>query len=378
MTDEVPSQGERKAKGHRGDGRVYQRGSRWWIEYWNRGEQFRESAGKDEATAQKKLRARLKEIAGDKFIGPREERVSVGELIDDLMTHLRTKGAKAVASFESHLKPVRAFFSKTRAMDVTTALAERFIEDRLAEGKARATVNRETGALRQALHLAARRKPPKITRVPYIPSLNEDNARQGFVEPATFEAIASRLPEPVGDIARFAYLSGWRKGEVMPLRWDAVDRRAREARLRTSKNGRPRTLPLTGALWEVIERRWQAREYATVDGVAALSEYVFHAGEGRAIVDFKRSWATACRAAGVPGLLFHDLRRSAVRNMIRAGVPQSVAMRISGHRTAAMFLRYDITSDEDKRDALAKTEARNATQAATSPKVATFERRVSE
>ena len=109
------------------------------------------------------------------------------------------------------------------------------------------------------------------------------------------------------------------------------------------------------------------------------SEYVFHGGDGRAIVDFKRSWATACRAAGAPGLLFHDLRRSAVRNMIRAGVPQSVAMRISGHRTAAMFLRYDITSDEDKRDALVKTEARNATQVAVAPKVAAFaERRGSE
>jgi integrase len=209
--------------------------------------------------------------------------------------------------------------------------------------------------------------------------LNEDNARQGFVEPSTFEAIAAHLPEPVGDIARFAYLSGWRKGEVMALRWDAVDRRAGEARLRTSKNGSARTLPLTGAVWDVIERRWQAREYATAGGVAGLSEYVFHAGDGRAVVDFKRSWAAACRTAAAPGLLFHDLRRSAVRNMIRAGVPQSVAMRISGHKTTAMFLRYDITSDEDKRDALLKTEARNATQAAVPPKVAAFaERRGSE
>jgi integrase len=335
----------------------------------DRGKQFRESGGRDETAAHKKLRARLKEIAGDKFIGPSEERVTVSELLDDLMTHLRTKGAKAVASFESHLRPVRAFFSMTRAIEVTTAMAERFIEERLAAGKARATVNRESGALRQAFNLAARRKPPKITRAPYIPALNEDNARQGFVEPGTFELITAHLPEPVSDIARFAYLSGWRKGEVLSLRWDAVDRRTREARLRTSKNGRPRTLPLTDALWEVIEHRWRAREYATTDGVARLSEYVFHAGDGRAIVDFKRSWATACREAGDPGLLFHDLRRSAVRNMIRAGVPQSVAMRISGHKTTAMFLRYDITSDEDKREALAKTEAHNAAQAAAAPKV---------
>jgi len=83
---------------------------------------------------------------------------------------------------------------------------------------------------------------------------------------------------------------------------------------------------------------------------------VFHAGDGRAVVDFKRSWATACEAAGSPGLLFHDLRRSAVRDMIRAGVPQSVAMRISGHKTTAVFIRYDITSEDDKRAALERTQ----------------------
>lgn len=123
-------------------------------------------------------------------------------------------------------------------------------------------------------------------------------------------------------------------------------------RLRTSKSGKPRTLPLTGELWELIERRSQARPHEIADGRAVLSDYVFHAGDGRAVVDFKRSWASACREAGCPGKRFHDLRRTAVRDMIRAGVPQSVAMRISGHRTAAIFLRYDIASEDDKRDAL--------------------------
>jgi len=80
-------------------------------------------------------------------------------------------------------------------------------------------VNRETGALRQAFNLAAKRRPPKLSRVPYVPMLNEDNARQGFVEPSTFEALVQYLPEPINDVARFAYLSGWRRGEVLPLRW---------------------------------------------------------------------------------------------------------------------------------------------------------------
>lgn len=79
----------------RGGGRVYQRGSRWWIEYWHRGKQFREPGGRTKEAADKMRRKRLKEIAGDTFIGPQQERVTVGELLDELMTHLRTKGAKA-------------------------------------------------------------------------------------------------------------------------------------------------------------------------------------------------------------------------------------------------------------------------------------------
>jgi integrase len=351
---------------------VYQRGERWWIEYWHRGEQYREAAvivdragitrpAKDEKEAHKKLEARRREILGDKFVGPQEERVTVADLVDDLLLHLRTRGAKSVGSFVSHLLPIRAFFALRRAVEVSTPQIERYIEERLKQGKARATVNRETGALRQAFNLAVKRTPPKLTRVPYIPMLKEDNARQGFFERAEFEAVAGQLPAQVADVARFAYLSGWRKGEILPLRWDAVDRQGREVRLRTSKSGKPRTLPLDGDLWDLIDRRWTAREYDR-NGTATLSEYVFHAGDGQAIVDFKHSWSTACKRAGLPGRLFHDLRRTAVRDMIRAGVPQSVAMRISGHRTTAIFLRYDIASEADKRDALRKTQAHRATQ----------------
>lgn len=323
-----------------------------------------------EAEAQRFLKQRLKQIHGGTFVGPREERVTVTELLDDLVVHLQTRGKKAVGSLVSHLKPVREFFALDRAVNVTTTGVERYQRTRLDAGKARATVNRETGALKQAFNLAVKRTPPRLTRVPHIPMLTEDNARQGFFEPDEFERVAAGLPAHIADVARFAYLSGWRRGEILPLRWESVDRQAREVRLRTSKSGKPRTLPLAGDLCELVERRWQAREYTTSQGMTALSEFVFHAGNGRAIVDFKRSWATACAEAGAPAKLFHDLRRTAVRDMIRAGVPQSVAMRISGHRTAAIFLRYDITSEDDKIAALERTQAHRGAQPTTTPRVA--------
>jgi len=190
--------------------------------------------------------------------------------------------------------------------------------------------------------------------------LKEENARQGFFEKAESETVAANLPELVADAARFPYLSGWRRGEILPLRWDAVDRAAKEVRLGTSKNGRPRSLPLDGSLWELIERRWRAREFWTREGLAAVSPLVFHY-RGKPLRDFRKSWAVACKSAKVPGRLFHDLRRTAVRNMIRAGVPQSVAMSITGHETDSVFRRYDIVSQEDKIQALRRTQVHLAT-----------------
>lgn len=338
----------------RGDGRVFQRGKRWWIAYYARGQEHRESAGRTEREARRHLKARLKEIYGGRFVGLQEERIVVEELLDDLLASFEMRGIQSLRSVRSHLKPVREWFRDVRARDLTTAAVERFMRDRIAADKAPATVNREVQLLKQALNLA--RKQERLTRVPYIPLLREDNARQGFFERDELEAVVAYLADPIDDITRFAYLSGWRKGEILSLRWEAVDRVGREVSLTTSKNGQGRLLPLVGELWELMESRWAARAFPSADGVTSLSDYVFHV-RGRPVVDFKRSWKTACKKAGVPGRLFHDLRRTAVRNMVRAGVPQSVAMSISGHRTVSMFLRYNITSEDDMRLALARTQA---------------------
>ncbi len=147
---------------------------------------------------------------------------------------------------------------------------------------------------------------------------------------------------------------GWRRAEIRLLRWENVDRKAREVRLDDSKNGDGRVLPLVDETWAMFERLWAERQYSTPNGTA-LSGYVFHK-RGRPVGDsnFTKRWQTAHNRAGLPGKLFHDSRRTAARNMIRAGVPQTVAMSITGHRTDSMFRRYDITTTTDKREALQK------------------------
>ena len=118
----------------------------------------------------------------------------------------------------------------------------------------------------------------------------------------------------------------------------------------------------------VIERRWTAREFSRADGTIGLSEFVFHRN-GEPVKEFRNTWATSCRRAGIGKKHFHDFRRTAARNMVRAGVPQTVAMSITGHKTVSMFNRYNITSQEDRRDALRRTAEDRATAPRTRHKV---------
>jgi integrase len=90
-----------------------------------------------------------------------------------------------------------------------------------------------------------------------------------------------------------------------------------------------------------------------------LVSLVFHR-RGKPIVSFTKAWRAACKAAGVPGRLFHDLRRTAVRDYELAGVPRSVAKRTTGHRSDSVYERYAIMQLDDQADALARVDAHRA------------------
>lgn len=341
----------------KGFGRIYRRGGVCWIEYWHRGQQYRESSGSyRESDARRLLKRRLQETGRGHFVGPSEERVLVTDLLDAVETDYGVNGRRSIQSLPCRLNPLKSAFAGARALDVTEDRIERYRAARLAEGLAPATVNRELAVLRRAFRLGVRHR--RLSTMPTITLLAEHNARQGFVEPATFEALVAHLPADLQDLARFAYLTGWRKGEALTLVWTDVDRARGLITLRRerSKNEEPRLLPLTPELAAIIERRWQARRVARADGTTILADLVFHRA-GAPVRSFRKAWAAACTAAGVPRLLFHDLRRSAVRNMERASVSRSVAMKLSGHKTESVYRRYRIVDETDLRDALARVEA---------------------
>ena len=231
--------------------------------------------------------------------------------------------------------------------------AQAYITARRGAQKSNATINRELELLRRALRLAHDRQ--LLPSIPKVRVLTENNTRQGFFERPALEAVVTALPAYLQDFTRFAYLTGWRKGEITSLKWTDVDRDAGAIRLRpeAAKTGRGRTVMLEGDLAELVDRRWKAR-LVEKNGNLRVAALVFHR-DGEPVGDFRKAWATACQAAGVPDKLFHDLRRTAARNMVRAGVPERVAMAVTGHLTRSMFDRYNIVSEDDLRVAAQKT-----------------------
>ncbi len=218
--------------------------------------------------------------------------------------------------------------------------------------------------LRAAFRLAA--KEEKLSRLPHFPMLREDNVRRGFFDRTEFDAVVAALPDPICDIALYGYLTGWRKGEIVEMTWEQVDMKAGEVRLFDSKNGHGRVLEFDDELRKLMERRQALRTFEGADG-PVLSTYVFH-HRGAPVIDFRKSWQGACIAARVGrmvedengkehyvGKLFHDLRRSCIRDLVRAGVPPTIARGISGHRSDAVFSRYDIVSGKDMKRALEST-----------------------
>jgi Phage integrase family len=141
-----------------------------------------------------------------------------------------------------------------------------------------------------------------------------------------------------------------RKGEIASLRWEDLDGDLLTLRGENAKSGGARTIPCEGELSELLARRRERRP-VKVGGTVMLCDLIFHR-QGKPIREFRKAWRTACRMAHIPGRLFHDLRRSAVRDLVRSGVSQNVAMSISGHRSLSMFERYNITDERDQRQAL--------------------------
>jgi integrase len=313
----------------------------WYIQYYDHGRKISESSHlTDREQAEGLLKQRLADIATGRDITPSKATISdlCGLVLADYRVRRRRDLKMVEWRYKAHIEPALGGLQASR---LTSSQIGSFVEQRRSAGASDPTINRELSIVRRAFTLAMREDPPLVRRAPYIPKLEEDNARQGFLEPEQYEKLLEELPAKLKALYVCGYHVGARKGELLKIQWLQVDFDARVIRLTAgqTKSKKPRSVPIYGDM----ERWLRFQQEHCLEGCP----YVFFGARKRPVSAHLFGWAEACQRAGLPGLLFHDLRRSAVRNMKRAGVQDKVAMEISGHRTRSVFDRYNIVDEGD-------------------------------
>jgi integrase len=178
----------------------------------------------------------------------------------------------------------------------------------------------------------------KVPSLPVISLLPEGNRRDVVFEPHEYQALLDNLPQYLRPVIESAYTTGWRiNSELLTLQKRDADLDSGCLRLEAGETSdkRARSFPLTRELSEVLTRQLRATaEFERKSG--QIVPWLFHR-EGKPIKDFRKAWALACRRTGVPDKVPDDLRRTAVRNLERAGVSRSAAMAMVGHRSESIY-----------------------------------------
>jgi integrase len=237
-----------------------------------------------------------------------------------------------------HVKP---FFRGQRAVDITPPRLRQYAMMRHKQGAANGTINRELSAIRRMFRLAVQDR--LLSQIPHFPMLGEEGIREVYITPGEFNAILGNLPAHARGIIRFVWNTGWRITAACKLEWRDLDLEQGYFVLRreNAKNKRAQRLPIVGELQEIFREAEQQRRLD--------QPCVFHHSQGHVFrrESVWRAFKKASAKAGLPNKTIHDMRRAGARDLIRAGATEDVARKVTGHRTRAVFSRYNITADED-------------------------------
>jgi len=338
-------------KRERGEGGLFKmKGSRMWYGQWYvNGKPVRVSLKTDTKEVAKR---ELRRLMGDAERGaaPANEtrKLRYGKLRQALLDDYARRGNKSLQTLADGtetiwgLSPLDKFFGYSAEHQgslvsaITVDAIRGFMRQRQQEKTGSAAINRSLALLRRMLNIA--RIDGKIQFMPVIRLLKEPPPRKGFVIRAQFEHLLSKLHAHLRPLVTFLYYCGVRVGEATQIDWSQVDLQGALIRLEReqTKTSEPRIVPLPDVLLHTL-KRVKKKEGLVFDDT-----------------NLREEWTKAVAVAGMPRLLVHDLRRSAIRNLIAAGVPEKVAMSISGHKTRAVFDRYHIVDATDVVNAMNK------------------------
>lgn len=335
-----------------GTGHIYKRGNIWWVKLNLDGVPCYESSESTEYDDAKNLLIQMQgRKASGTLTGGRADRVLIDELLDDVLDKdANPKLEESTRKVWTYVvkKSLRPFFGHIKAAKLTTGKMAEYRKLRTAT-VSDATANRELSVLRTAFHNGRKVTPPKVIQVPYFPMVKETTVREGFLDDEGYMRLRDQLPEYL----RLVFVADWtygiRKQELLSIQWPQVDFEEMQIRMpaRNTKNREGRSLPIfPGDLEDMLRAAKKERDEKWPE-----SPWVFNR-QGAQIKNFRRAWDLAVDRAAIQTqdgrrLTVHDMRRTAVRNMSAAGVPQKVRMAISGHKTDSMERRYNIVDAAD-------------------------------
>ena len=248
---------------------------------------------------------------------------------------------------------------------ITVDKIREYSRERLEKGVSNDTVNGSLRLLRRMFMLA--REDNKIQIIPKIRLLKNNPARKGFLPKEQFDALLSFLPINLKPLVTFLYYCGVRLGEARQIEWRQVDLASSLIRLEEdqTKNSEARTIPLPDVLVEML-KEVDAKDAPVFDSTNLRKEW------HKACILAKLGTLTKVDGKQDPrytGLIIHDLRRSAIKNLMKAGANEKVAMKISGHKTRDVFDRYHIVDTEDVVEAMRRVQASDPAQKVWCPTV---------
>jgi integrase len=346
-----PKQEETKPKRERGEGGLFKmKRSRMFYGQWYRnGKPIRVSLKTDvKEVAKRELRRLMGESERGAAPENQTRKLRYGNLREALLSDYTRRGNKSLQVLSDGketiwgLAALDGFFGYSDSAQgdavssITIDRIREFIRHRQKQKIGNAAINRSLALLRRMFNIA--RLDGKIQYVPPVQLLKEPPARKGFLELTKFNLLLSNLPEHLQPLITFLYYCGVRIGEASQIEWSQVDLHAGLIRLESeqTKTSEPRIVPLPDVLIATLKKR--KLKQGLVFDKTGLRDH----------------WDAATAAAEMPSLLVHDLRRSAVKNLVDAGVPRKVAMAITGHKTEAVFNRYHIVDPSDVMSAMAQ------------------------
>ena len=316
----------------------------WTMKLWVGGKPLKRSSGTtSRAVANKKLEQWKAQVRQGIYV-PDADQTRFEDLAALLINEYRANARKSLDRVEDAVGHLAAFFKGCRAQAISTDRILAYVRQRQEQEAANATINRELAALKRMFRLGERAG--KVVRRPSIDMLQENNARTGFFERDEFDAVLAHLPADLKAVFEVAYITGWRvKSEILTRQWAHVDLQSGWLRLEPgeTKNTEGRQFPLTPDLRAVLERQ-RERTLVIERATGTIIPWIFHRS-GTPIRSFRRAWVAVCKQAGLSDRIPHDFRRTAVRNLERAGVPRSTAMKMVGHKTESIYRRYAIVDE---------------------------------